>query len=459
MKQTRATGHRRDTHPLASDVCFSQSLQTANDLPDAVTSEAQFPHTIARHDAQAPAAGAWQYTQYSESGWNGCCAGIGVQSCPMKETLGFACIALWTVGCATAEAPCDTGTTRCDGLCTDLASDFANCGECGARCAPGETCDGGLCAAACPAGLDLCGTECVDDRSDPDHCGGCDEACAGGEVCVDAGCDATCPAPRIACAGACVDPMSDAGHCGGCDVACEAGLVCSEGECDATCQSELVDCAGSCVDTTSDLRHCGKCGHECDPGNVCVGGACVRACPPGQMDCGGRCVDTLRDRARCGGCAIQCEDGEYCEAGVCTLTCTAGSEPCDGACVDTDHDPVNCGLCGVDCGASNVCVDGACVDIVDFSHRTGYGQTWFDAVPTATYDLTQATRACEEYIAATLPAGDSCNVAGCGCGGGGDECTYNTAGVGGQIRRVWFHRGVYVGNTTNNSCAFGIIWD
>jgi hypothetical protein len=80
-------------------------------------------------------------------------------------------------------------------------------------------------------------------------------------------------------------------------------------------------------------------------------------------------------------------------------------------------------------------------------------------VATGTYDLTQATRACEEYVADTAPDGnDQCFTRFCGCGNQ-DECTYNLGAGAGQTRRVWFYRGEFVGQTTDNRCANGIDWD
>lgn len=92
-----------------------------------------------------------------------------------------------------------------------------------------------------------------------------------------------------------------------------------------------------------------------------------------------------------------------------------------------------------------------------FPHHTGYGQTWRDNVPTGTYNLVQALRACQEYVADVGSGVDTCNTTGCGCSAV-DECTYNTAG-GGLIRRVWFYAGTYIGNTTNNACSTGLTWD
>jgi hypothetical protein len=40
---------------------------------------------------------------------------------------------------------CPAGLTDCSGVCSDLSSDSDNCGECGARCATGQTCGNGVC--------------------------------------------------------------------------------------------------------------------------------------------------------------------------------------------------------------------------------------------------------------------------------------------------------------------------
>ena len=93
----------------------------------------------------------------------------------------------------------------------------------------------------------------------------------------------------------------------------------------------------------------------------------------------------------------------------------------------------------------------------DVTHHDGYGHTWTDDVALGTYTVDQALRACQAYVDAVSP-GDACVSVGCGCGGLGDECTYNEA-AGGGVRHVWFFAGTYVSNTTNDSCAYGAIWD
>jgi hypothetical protein len=52
---------------------------------------------------------------------------------------------LGAVRCERGECACPTGTANCFGVCTDLGSDSANCGTCGAACNAGTTCKCGSC--------------------------------------------------------------------------------------------------------------------------------------------------------------------------------------------------------------------------------------------------------------------------------------------------------------------------
>lgn len=82
------------------------------------------------------------------------------------------------------------GVTDCGGFCTDLSTDSANCGACGASCPLGGYCQSGACAGlVCPSGLTDCGVGyCVDLGSDPNYCGGCEFGCFAGYDCVNGAC-------------------------------------------------------------------------------------------------------------------------------------------------------------------------------------------------------------------------------------------------------------------------------
>jgi hypothetical protein len=230
--------------------------------------------------------------------------------------------------CLAACRACGGNTSRLCGscgsgyVCTDLASDFDNCGACGAACAyPGPYEDGacvdGHCFYSCVEGAVDCGGTCTDLGTDPDNCGAC------GNVC-----------PELA-------PYCNAGECS----ACAPGLVL---------------CGDSCVDLAGDPNNCGACGNVCpDSAPACFSGACttgcVGSCPAGW--CGGD---------GCGGeCA--CPVGWACgETGWCYELdpCPGGQTMCSGVCYDLYNDSGNCGTTCEDrkvCGPFENCTGGVCV--------------------------------------------------------------------------------------------------
>lgn len=133
------------------------------------------------------------------------------------------------------EKTCSSDQALCDGRCTTVATDRANCGACGVACGAGESCSSGQCV--CPDGRISCGGACVDLGSDPAHCGGCGRSCDGALVC-------TTPA---------------------------AGST----SCAASCSTGLADCGRACVDLESHPRNCGACGRTCGSNERCSGGRCI----------------------------------------------------------------------------------------------------------------------------------------------------------------------------------------
>jgi hypothetical protein len=143
---------------------------------------------------------------------------------------------------------CPAPFTRCDGGCTDISIDPANCGACGNGCpAPAgavATCDGFRCGHTCDGthgecnGLPDDGCE-TDIAKDVVNCGAC------GNVCPDeGGATATC----------------DSGTC---------GLLCARGFAD--CQVTVPGCETSIL---NDPAHCGGCGLGCPRGLTCLDGTC-----------------------------------------------------------------------------------------------------------------------------------------------------------------------------------------
>lgn len=75
---------------------------------------------------------------------------------------------------------CELGTTACDGVCVDLATDVTSCGACGVRCGPAQLCAAGVCVDRCGPGTLECGSACIDPMTDPDNCGRCGHECPSG---------------------------------------------------------------------------------------------------------------------------------------------------------------------------------------------------------------------------------------------------------------------------------------
>jgi DUF1680 family protein len=85
---------------------------------------------------------------------------------------------------------CGAGRTLCGGACVDVATDPANCGQCGNVCGAALLCSSGACVGACPAAQTQCGMSCIDLTTDSSNCGTCGVACAAGQVCTAGQCTA-----------------------------------------------------------------------------------------------------------------------------------------------------------------------------------------------------------------------------------------------------------------------------
>lgn len=212
---------------------------------------------------------------------------------------------------------CGDGSQNCNGTCTVVARDSANCGACGTACQAGQVCSQGACASACGGGTNKCGNECVDTKSDPRNCGTCGKACAANEVCMAGACATSCAMGTMKCGAACVDAMNDRTNCGSCGTTCKAGEICSAGKCAISCQQGLTVCnwatleagvpeagpwdggipwdAGDaglqfggdfCTDLRTDSYNCGACGNICNAGQRCVSGACKYPTHVGQYSLG-----------------------------------------------------------------------------------------------------------------------------------------------------------------------------
>lgn len=80
---------------------------------------------------------------------------------------------------------CNANEALCNGVCTSIVDNDANCGDCGVVCDGGRVCMGNACA--CEVG-DFCGGSCVDTTMNSAHCGDCNSPCAGGTACMGGSC-------------------------------------------------------------------------------------------------------------------------------------------------------------------------------------------------------------------------------------------------------------------------------
>lgn len=197
-----------------------------------------------------------------------------------------------TVAQAPGPASCAAGATQCNGTCTLLASDGANCGHCGVTCQADEVCLQGRCS-ACGGTASACeadgGRRCVSLETDQLNCGRCGRVCGPTTVCRTGKCAPTCDADQTLCTSPntyCANLQTDQANCGACGSQCGAFETCADGACTSQCDYQQKKCAQDggaprCVNTQSDNMNCGDCGQLC-PANlpVCVGGKCTAGIYP-----------------------------------------------------------------------------------------------------------------------------------------------------------------------------------
>lgn len=278
-----------------------------------------------------------------------------------------------------APLSCDAPLRACGTDCADVATDSANCGQCGHACAAGEACAQGLCyVTACAS--HPCGPRqiCLDDVCVDSACIGIvcpgDQACAGGG-CYPRDCTATaCSGDSVCVAETCVEAA-----CVG--VVCPAGLRCAEGICrQDTCSDGVKngdetgsDCGGYCTPCSPGsgcMRALDCTSLSCDAG-ICQAASCTDGSRNGtesDVDCGAGTLCPPCGDGRLCTAGSQCATGVCtngrCQAGSCTDGVKNGSETdtdCGGGCTARCGDKRSCAL-PTDC-ASGVCLGGRCAPI------------------------------------------------------------------------------------------------
>jgi hypothetical protein len=212
---------------------------------------------------------------------------------PGKVQCGFDCVDIKTD---------DSNCGACDHVCGTEAdagepppNAYYGCGngECGKiRCIQNnsvhwENCDGQIQPNGCE--IDLL-------KLDPNNCGQCGNKCAPGETCrrfLDGHIACSCQPNEEMCGDppVCVDISTNLEHCGACNHQCPFAFglgkphqfaTCTDGICGVICEPGFGDCNGNTADgcETNLMVHggnCGACGHSCDTaaGQPCVNGACL----------------------------------------------------------------------------------------------------------------------------------------------------------------------------------------
>ncbi|MBX3199776.1 MAG: hypothetical protein KF894_16695 [Labilithrix sp.] len=192
----------------------------------------------------------------------------------------------------------------CGTACVNPQSTLAHCGACFNACPAvqpptgmTQVCRNGECGHfECFATRGDCNNDISDGceialNMDPDNCGACGTKCGPGQTCMlraDKGNVAMCscdPHETRCGATSCADLLSDVAHCGACGNRCTAtgahtAANCQNGFCVTECAPGWGDCDGDlsngCESNLSlNPRHCGACGNRCAPEQPCIDGVCA----------------------------------------------------------------------------------------------------------------------------------------------------------------------------------------
>jgi hypothetical protein len=183
-------------------------------------------------------------------------------------------------------------------------------------------------------------------------------------------------------------------------------------------------CSELCIDSTNDVDNCGGCARACLATAAagvaaanCSGSLCKPTCAAGFADCSepaapaadDGCETNIHTTQHCGGCNTPCaltQATAACPAGSCTIaSCNSGFADCNAKAVD-----------GCECAKLADANGGCCPSTgsnpggCEYTHATGFGQSFIDCATLGTYNQAIATEAAKAFSATgTVTAYPSCS--------------------------------------------------
>ena len=290
---------------------------------------------------------------------------------------------------------CDAPTPdSCNGVCTDVQTDKANCGACGKDCADlpnvdpaGVTCEKGMCVLVCAAGFADCDKNpangCEVSTTTADNCGACDTKCADpNPFCApdpntnQYACTNKCPSgtPTL-CDTSCVDLQTNESNCGMCGIVCpdvtNGQPTCTAGMCGFTCNTGFTSNGTACVD----IDECAMNTDNCSNDALCVNtpGSFGCVCKTGYTGDGVTCTDV----DECATNTDNCADNATCTntPGSFTCACPTGYVGNGTFCADINECGDNTDNCSTDATCTNTPGSFTCACNTGF---TGNGVTCTD---------------------------------------------------------------------------------
>ncbi len=285
---------------------------------------------------------------------------------------------------------CEAGWGNCDQTatngCEQALNTLQHCGLCNQACTPSHgtgNCDSGTCVVvSCEAGFEDCNHQAADGceaqlASDPANCGQCGNACSfdhatakcANSVCAIDFCDQFFGDCDSDPANGCETSLASKDHCGRCDVQCTRIENCIK-------QGLNYKCSSTCADVDQDTFADADCGgDDCDDTDASIKPDAVETCNGKDDNCNGAIdegFDQDGDAYTSCGTPADCNDAdptvypgapEVCGDGV-DQDCAGGDLAC--TCPDADKDGEADKACGgADCDDANPRINSKAMEICD----------------------------------------------------------------------------------------------